>query len=111
MALGREKHHRQKGVDMAEEERQDQQDQEGAEQEDQEGAEQEEQSAQEEGGGGTVGNVAKGAAAGAAAGAAIGAAATAGREMLKSRDNDDSGGESPSEQAENSEREDQRSDS
>jgi hypothetical protein len=106
VALGRkQKTTATEGVDMADEERNEEQ------QQQEEGTEQEEPTGQEEGGGGGLGSAAKGAAAGAAAGAAIGAAASAGHQMLKARDEGKSEGADASEQAENSEGEDKRSDS
>jgi hypothetical protein len=65
--------------------------------------EQQEEKVPESEGGGLLGAAAKGAAAGAAAGAALGAAATAGREHLKSRGEDQSAGDDASEQGEGDE--------
>jgi hypothetical protein len=83
------------GVDVTDEERQEQ------EPTNQDGAEQEEQPSKGEGGSSAVSAAVKGAAAGAAAGAAVGAAATAGRELLRSRSQDTpSGDDAPEEDEE-----------
>jgi len=81
-----------KGAAMSEDERM-----EGEEQEQQQ---QQEDESSPEGESGMLGTAAKGAAAGAAAGAAVGAAATAGREYLKSRGEDQSSEDDVSEQDE-----------